>query len=108
MICLLYDQLMYPEETVPIQKNQDYNDLMSIVKNRGMRTIFQMYFMRLDPQMRIKYRFIRDVFKDNNKANNVFIEIKKEKFTKIDKKGIIRKTGDFVTNVLTLGLWNNK
>lgn len=108
MICFLYDQLLHPDETLSIELNQDYNDLMSILKNRGMRTIFQMYFMRLDPAMRIKYRFVRDVFKNNNKTLNAFIEIRKEPRPVKEKKGIIRRTGEFVAKVLTLGLWNNK
>ncbi len=98
-MCMLYDQLVRPDEIVPILSNQDYNDLMTLFKQRGMRTILQQYYMRLDPQMRIRYRMMMDTFRDNAKTSSVFMEIKKEHLPK-EKKGLIRKTGEFLAKVV--------
>jgi hypothetical protein len=110
MMCILYDQLVRPDETLPILIDQDYNDLMTLFKNRGMRTILQQYYMRLDPQMRVRHRFIRNVYLDNNKTKNVFIEIRKDEKPKEmeGKVGLVRRTGEFLAKVLTLGLYNKK
>lgn len=107
MMCILYDQLVHPDETLPILIDQDYNDLMTLFKNRGMRTILQQYYMRLDPQMRVRHRFIRNVYLDNNKTKNVFIEIRKDEKPKEmeGKVGLVRRTGEFLAKVLTLGLY---
>lgn len=107
MMCILYDQLVRPDETLPILIDQDYNDLMTLFKNRGMRTILQQYYMRLDPQMRVRHRFIRNVYLDNNKTKNVFIEIRKDEKPKEmeGKVGLVRRTGEFLAKVLTLGLY---
>lgn len=104
VMCMLYDQLVRPDEIVPILVNQDYNDLMTLFKQRGMRTILQQYYMRLDPQMRVRYRFIQDVFRDNAKANTAFIEIRKERVPE-EEKGLVRRTGEFLMKVITLGLY---
>ena len=103
IMCMLYDFLLRPDEIVPILKNQDYNDLMTILKHRSLRTILQQYYMQLDPQMRIRYRMMQEVFRDNTKTQSVFIEIKKEHLNKQEKsKGIIRRTGEFFQKVLNL------
>lgn len=104
VMCMLYDSLVHPDETAPILINQDYNDLMTLFKNRGMRTILQQYYMRLDPQMRMRYRFIEDVFKDSAKSGSAFIEIRREKVP-AEKKGLVRSTGEFLLKVVTLGLY---
>lgn len=103
MMCCLYDQLVHPDEIVPILNDQDYNDIMTLFKQRGLRTILQQYYMRLDPQMRIRYRMINDVFRDNNKRSIIMFDIRKEHLP-VEKKGIIRRTGDFLAKVLTLGM----
>ena len=101
MICALYDFLVRPDEIVPILKDQDYNDLMTLFKQRSMRTILQQYYMQLDPKIRVKYRFMEDVFRDNNKTGNVFIEIVKEHLPdEQKKKGIVRRTGEFLAKVV--------
>jgi len=104
VMCMLYDSLVRPDEIVPILNNQDYNDLMTLLKQRGCRTIFQQYYMRLDPQMRIRYRMIDDVFRDNNKNMDIFLDIRKERVP-VEKKGLIRRTGEFLAKVVTLGLY---
>lgn len=101
--CILYDQLVRPDEILPILGNQDYNDLMTLYKQRGMRTILQQYYMRLDPQMRIRYKMISDAFRDNNKMKDVMLDIRKETLPP-EKKGVIRRAGEFLTKILTLGL----
>jgi hypothetical protein len=77
---------------------------MTLFKNRGMRTILQQYYMRLDPQMRVRHRFIRNVYLDNAKTKNVFIEIRKD-VKPVEKSGLVRRTGEFLAKVLTLGLY---
>ncbi len=104
MMCCLYDQLVHPDEIVPILINQDYNDIMTLFKQRGMRTILQQYYMRLDPQMRIRYRMIDDFIRDNNKRSDIMLDIRKE-HVPIEKKGVIRRTGEFLAKVLTLGMY---
>lgn len=104
VMCMLYDQLVRPDEIVPILNNQEYNDLMTIFKQRGMRTLLQQYYMRLDPQMRIRYRMIMDVLRDNNKRKTVFLEVRKEKVPE-ERKGIIRRTGEFLASVVSLGMY---
>ena len=106
MMCILYDQLIKADETLPILINQDYNDLMTLFKNRGLRAILQQYYMRLDPQMRVRHRFIQNVYLDNAKTKNVFIEIRKDEKPKgLETKGLVRRTGEFLAKVLTLGLY---
>jgi hypothetical protein len=105
MMCILYDQLLHPDNSLPIVQNQDYNDLMTIFKHRGMRTILQMYFMRLDPQMRMRYRLIREAFRNSNNMKDIIIEIRKDNLQEVPGKSIIRKTGDFISKIITLNLW---
>lgn len=104
-MCLLYEQLLKPDEIIAILNDQDYNDLMTIFKHRGMKTILQQYYLRLDPQMRVRYRMIKEVFKNNKKTKSVMIGIIKED-VKIEpsKKGIIRRTGEFLAKVLSFGI----
>lgn len=104
VMCAVYDQLTRPDEIVPILNNQDYNDLMTLFKQRGMRTILQQYYMRLDPQMRIRYRMMDDVFRDNKQKETVMLEIRKEHLPAA-KKGLVRRTGEFLAKVMTLGLY---
>ena len=102
--CCIYDQLVRPDEIIPILNNQDYNDLMTLYKQRGMRTILQQYYFRLDPQMRIRHRMIDDMLRNNGKKTDAMLDIRKEKIPKA-KKGIIRRTGEFLAKVMTLGMY---
>lgn len=107
MMCALYDQLIRPDEIVPILKDQDYNDIMTLFKARGMRSILQQYYMRLDPQMRVRYRMIDDIFRDTNQKENVILDIRKEHLPKSPsgKTTLVRRTGEFLAKVITLGLY---
>jgi ABC-type dipeptide/oligopeptide/nickel transport system ATPase component len=102
-MCLLYEQLLKPDEIIAILDDQDYNDLMTVFKHRGMKTILQQYYLRLDPQMRVRYRMIKEVFKNNKKTKSVMIGIIKEDIKeRPEKKGLVRRTGEFLSKVLGL------
>ncbi len=102
MVCLFYDQLLHPDKSIPILEDQDYNDLLSIMKHRGVLTLFQLYYMRLDPQMRMRFRLIREAFRNNNNMKDLILEVKKDTIS-VPKKGIVRRTGEFVQKILGIG-----
>lgn len=106
--CMIYDQLLHPDEIVPIHKSQRWNDLITVMKHRSMKTILMQYYMSMEPMSRIRYRMMEDVFRDNSKNNTVFIEIQKEHLPKGTAEGIIRKTGEFLKKVLSLGILGKK
>jgi hypothetical protein len=105
---MLYDQLLHPDEIVPIQKSEQWNDLITIFKHRSLKTILLQYYMSMNPISRIRYRMMEDVFRNNNKTSTVFIEIRKEHLPKEEKQNIIKKTGKFIAKVLSLGLLDKK
>jgi hypothetical protein len=78
MMCSIYDHLVHKDDIIPILSNPEYKNIITIFRSRGMQTILQLYYMRLNPQIRIKYRFIRDAFRNNNRMKDVMIEIRKE------------------------------
>ena len=108
VMCMLYDHLLNPDDIVPIIIDKDYNDLMTIMKHRSIKSILLQYYMQLDPQMRVKYRMIKNVFRDNMSTGSIYIEIKKEHIPEEEKIGFFRKTGKFLLKITSLGLLGGK
>lgn len=58
--CFLLDKLNYMETVDPY--NDNFNDFCEIMKHKGMRAVLLTYYMHINPQTRVRYRLIRDVF----------------------------------------------
>ena len=108
--CFLNEQMIRPDESVPILIHQDWNDLMTVMNRRGMKTILLQYYMSMDPLSRIRWKMIKDVFNDTHKNPNVYIEITKQHIPEeeLSMMGKIKKMGKFLTKVLSLGLLKEK
>lgn len=104
VVCFLYDKLQHPEQILEADVNEIFNALAEVLMRRGMKApLFQCY-MRMDPQLRVRYRMIRNVFIDNGSTKTALIEIRKDERAKVLKTGTFDRIKKFVKKIAVLGL----
>ena len=101
MACFLYDQVTHPEDSIPAKLDQDWADLLEVFNRKGMKSPLLQYYLQNDPQIRIRYNLIKKVFTADKPDNVVYIEIRGQK---LPEQGIVKKTGNFLKKIVTLGL----
>ncbi len=74
--CFLLDKMNNMSEVVPY--NEDFNDFCEILKHKGTRATLITYYMHMDPQTRVRYRLIRDVFITNGILPTADLHITKD------------------------------
>lgn len=98
--CFLLDKLTNPADVIPIEINENFDDLSVIMQNKGMRAVLLKYYMTMNPQMRIQYKMIKDVFTTTDKASSAYIYIEKEQKPPQE----VSKTRKFLKTMLKIGL----
>ena len=58
--CFLLDKLNNPEI---LPGNENFDDFCELMKHKGMRAILLTYYMHMNPNTRVRYRLIREVFR---------------------------------------------
>lgn len=96
VVCYLLDKLQDTNE----QNDDNFNDLIKLLKNKGLRSILLHYYLSMPSKTRIKYRLINDVF-DYNSLKNQSVIIGIRKSEKIDKEP---KESSFLKKVVAIGL----
>jgi len=69
--------------------NIDFNMIMEIMKDRGMKTYLLKYYMALKPLQRMDYKRIRSSFTNTGKSNTIVIN--GTKISSKEKEGIMKK-----------------
>jgi len=103
VICFLLDKLQHPEEVIEFDVNENFNAFAEVLARRGMKAPLLQCYMAVDAQTRIKYRLIRNVFRDVPGTDTAFIEISKDKREATMKIGVFARIKKFVKKLLTLG-----
>lgn len=103
-ICVFFflDKLQHPDEVLPAEYAEKFNALAEVMKRRGFRSAFLWYYMKSNPQRRVRYRYIRNVFRPNSPSKAVhWIEIRPDPEPE-RKVGIISRILTHVKNILYL------
>lgn len=104
VLLFLYDKLLHPEEIIEYDINERFNAVMEVLARRGLKGPLLQCYGRMNPQLRVRYRQIRNVFRDVPSTNSVIIEIRKTKRDKVLKHGVFKRIKNFLKKILTLGL----
>ena len=91
VISFLFDKLLHFDEVIP--DNNDFNKIMEVMENKGMKARFMRYYLDMDAVNRKKYKRIKKVF-DGTTNEMSTINIVPEKSVEKKKKpkeGIIKK-----------------
>lgn len=61
--CFLLDKMNNSDTVLPLNAgNENFEDFIEVMKHKGLRSVLLTYYMHMDPQTRVRYRLIRDVF----------------------------------------------
>jgi len=71
----LLDKMNNMDTVVP--GNENFNDFCEILKHKGTRATLITYYMHMDPQTRVRYRLIRNVFITDGKLPTADLHITK-------------------------------
>ena len=77
VVCFLLDKLTKPGQVIPVEVNENFDDLSMVLANKGLRSVFLQYYINMNPQMRIKYKMIRGAFINNTQDTTSIIYIDK-------------------------------
>ena len=91
VIAFLFDKLLHRDEVSV--GNELFEKFVDQLKQKGFLPLIRDYYLKMDPQDRLKYKLIKDAFEGVTTSNNV-INIVPEKFEKKpgpEKKGFIKK-----------------
>lgn len=108
VICFLLDKVQHPEEVIEFDVNENFNAFAEVLARRGMKAPLLQCYMNMDPQTRVKYRLIRNVFRDVPGTETAFMEISKDKREATMKVGVFARIKKFVKKLLTLGAGEEK
>jgi hypothetical protein len=103
--CLFFllDKLQHPEEVEPPEYAEKFNAIAEIMKRRGFRSALLWYYVKANPQMRVRYRMMRNVFRPHNPSKiGHWIEIRKDDAPKDEKIGIIGRILKHIKNIITM------
>lgn len=67
VMLFLYDKLRNPDQIVEADINEIFNAFVEVLMRRGLKAPLLQCYIDMNPQLRVKYRLIRDVFIDNPK-----------------------------------------
>jgi hypothetical protein len=42
--------------------NEDFNDMVEIMEKKGLQPLFLRYYLNMDPQLRVEFKRIKNVF----------------------------------------------
>lgn len=94
----------HKDKTVPVHLNQDWAEFLEVLTRKGMRSPLLQYYLSVQPQMRIRYNLLKDVFYPKPQGNG-YIEIRPQEIPKKpEKTGLIKKTGKYLKKIISLGL----
>lgn len=101
----MYDKLSNPEIVVPNTVNPEFDDLCEVLKRKGARQVYLLYWLHMTPQQRMKYRITRDIFRPIKKGTPLQIEIIPDPVVapETEKGGIIKKVGRLLKKFLSGG-----
>lgn len=102
VVCFILDKLQHPTDVVEFDLNPKFNALAEVLGRRGMKAAFLQVYMSMDPQTRVKYRLIRDVFRDVPGGSIEGIQIHKDERKKEMEVGIFAKIKKFVKKLLVV------
>lgn len=102
--CFLMDKLTNPDEVIEYDVNERFNALVEVLARRGMKAPLLQTWLDMDPQTRVKYRQIKQVFRDGAQGKVTYIEIHKDKRSEIIKPGVFQRIKNIVKKIITLGL----
>ena len=93
-IAFLFDKLLHFDEVIP--DNNDFDKIMKVMENKGMKARFMRYYIDMDPSVRMKYKRIKSTFdgKTSDMSSIVIMpekRIEKKKEKEKSKEGIIKK-----------------
>jgi len=92
-IAFLFDKLLHFDEVIP--DNNDFDKIMKVMENKGMKARFMRYYIDMDPSVRMKYKRIKSTFdgKTSDMSSIVIMPEKKieKKEKEKSKEGIIKK-----------------
>ncbi len=103
VMLFLYDKLKNPDEIIEADINEIFNAFAEVLMRRGLKAPLLQCYIDMNPQLRVKYRLIRNVFIDNQSTSNVVIEIRKDKREKILKPGVFQRIRTYVKKIVDLG-----
>ena len=102
VVCFLLDKLTKPGQVIPVEVNEQFDDLSIVLSNKGLRSVLLQYYIQMNPQMRIKYKMIRKVFTDSPLENTSIIYIEKSQIP--EQPTILGKTRKFLKKIISLGM----
>jgi hypothetical protein len=91
LMAYLFDKILHPDEIS--SKNEMFNKFMIKMKSRGFSPLLRDYYLTMDPNLRVKYKLIKEVFEETTAATAV-IHVRPERFDKAKEKeedGLIKK-----------------
>lgn len=75
VVAYLYDKMSNPEQVSPSEVAPEFSEFVEILQRKGTRSIFLAYWLKMDPQSRVRYRLARPVFNPRRPAQTVWIEL---------------------------------
>ncbi len=91
VIAYLYDKVLHPEKVAT--GNKLFDEFMKKLTSRGASPLLRDYYLSMEPDMRRKYKLIKEAFAGDTLSNAV-INIRPDKFDKLEKekkKGFFKK-----------------
>jgi len=107
----MYDKLSNPELVVPYTNNPEFDDLCEVLKRKGVRQVYLLYWLHMTPQQRMKYRITRDIFRPLKKGTPLQIEIIPDPIVippEQQKGGIVKKIGKLLKKFIGGGFSEEK
>jgi len=91
VVAFLFDKLLHKEDVSP--NNENFNKFIDNLDKRSGKSLLRDAFLSMDPDMRLKYKRIKDVFEGLDETQTVIsIKPKKEVAKKAKKKRSIIKS----------------
>ena len=100
VIAYLFDKLLHPEEVSV--GNELFDKFADQLRRKGFLPLIRDYYLRMDSNDRMKYKYIKDAFEGVSTSNAV-IQIVPEKFEKepeTPKEKIKKKKGGIIKRML--------
>jgi hypothetical protein len=82
--------------------NEKFNALAEVLARRGMKAPLLQCWMDMDPQTRVKYRMIKNVFRDVPGSSTAQIYIEKDERKAAMEPGVFARIKKFVKKLLVV------
>lgn len=91
VVSFLFDKMLHPDEVSP--DNDNFNKLIENMRGKGLKSLFMNYYLKMDSNMRVKYKRIKDTFDDTNKSSIINIKPEKAKgdIQEPEKRGLLKR-----------------